>query len=627
MALELVNAQPKNAEAWAALAAQYCAGSLYVEGARSFRRAAKLTKGEKAADNWTEAGAAAVLAKKPKAALSDYANALKANKHHEQAITNRMVLSFDLGDQTSALSDARLIKSVAYKLENLLKAYRVFIVNKQYLDAAQTMVRAFSLHKKEKIRWAMDLSDWVEKMEWEAVQTLTREIYALYRDGCTYSIGEPHFVHLNVSDDPDLYIKMAKQLSNVLFGQTDPKTVSKPIDSTKRLKIGYLSSDFTDHPLNIILIGALEYHDKHKFEFYFYDNSQDLRPTSYRKRFLQLSENIRYIGKMADPEVVSLIKKDEIDILVDLNGHTKHNRLSVLKDRPAPIQASYLGFPGTLGTNFVDYMITDKVVTPDGSENCFSEKLVRLPETYFCSDNKRLVAKNRPSRADVGLDESAFVFCSFNRSIKISQACFEGWAHALKVVDNSQIWLNVRQEQIRNTILSRFGEHGISRDRVVFAHLEPLPIHISRLGLADLGLDTYPYNGHTTTSDLLWAGVPIVGFPGNQFASRVTVSLLKAAWLEELIASDRDDALRLTIELAQDKERLSRIRAKLIMNRLSCPLFDTERFTRHLEAAYLAMAADAGSEKAPLDISALPARQHLHTSTFPFVNINAVHVD
>jgi predicted O-linked N-acetylglucosamine transferase (SPINDLY family) len=279
----------------------------------------------------------------------------------------------------------------------------------------------------------------------------------------------------------------------------------------------------------------------------------------------------------------------EIDIAVDLMGYTTNSRTGIFARRPAPVQAHYMGFAGTMGAPFLDYVIADRIVIPDTSRAACSEKVVTLPNSYFVNDSARPIAERTFTRAELGLPKRGFVFCCFNGSHKIAPDIFDGWMRILKQVNGSVLWLLADHRATVRNLMREAAAHGVEPKRLVFARRIPPATHLARHRAADLFLDTLPYNAHTTACDALWAGLPVLTRIGETFAGRVAASLLGAIGLRELITETSADYERRAVALASDPTRLSAIRNRLAQNRLTMPLFDTRRFTGHMEAAFAAM--------------------------------------
>jgi predicted O-linked N-acetylglucosamine transferase (SPINDLY family) len=287
--------------------------------------------------------------------------------------------------------------------------------------------------------------------------------------------------------------------------------------------------------------------------------------------------------------VADLLRELEIDIAVDLNGFTTGSRTRIFAFRAAPIQVNYLGYPGTMGADYIDYILADRVVIPEQHHPYYMEKVVYLPDSYQVNDSKRVIADRTPARAEAGLPEQGFVFCSFNNNYKISPAVFDVWMRLLDKVEGSVLWLYKSSAAAMRNLKKQAADKGIAPERLVFAPKIKLEDYLARHRLADLALDTLPYNGHGTTSDALWAGLPVLTCLGTTFAGRVAASLLNAIGLNELITHALEEYEALALELAANRERLAEIKSKLAENRNTFPLFNTDRFRRHIEAAYTTM--------------------------------------
>ncbi len=354
-----------------------------------------------------------------------------------------------------------------------------------------------------------------------------------------------------------------------------------------RLRIGYLSPDLHDHPTAHLFMAMPELHDRSRFEIVGFDYSPE-RKSPYRTRILAGFDKAISIHRLSDQEAAQTIAAERIAIAVDLAGWTTGARPQILGHRPAPVNVQWLGFPGTLGAPWIDYMVADPVTAPHGREAGFAEKLLRLPHCYQANDRKRPIGE-KTTRAATGLPEDAFVFCCFNQAFKLHRGNFALWMDLLHAKPDSVLWLLDDNRWSTAALRARVQESGIAAERVIFAPRVPMPRHLARLRLADLALDAPPYGSHTTASDALWAGTPHLALRGETFSSRVTASLLSAIGLSELIAGDVESYRALALRLANDRAYFAVIRARLAANRLSTPLFDSQLFTRHLEAGYEAI--------------------------------------
>jgi protein O-GlcNAc transferase len=355
-----------------------------------------------------------------------------------------------------------------------------------------------------------------------------------------------------------------------------------------KIRIGYFSPDFCIHPVAILTAELFEMHDRSQFDIIAFSSFRS--DDAMQQRLKLAFDEFIDITDVADSDVVALARSKNIDIAVDLAGFTQGSRPSIFGMRAAPVQVNFLGYPGTMGAPFMDYIIGDPVVIPSDSRQYYSEKIVSLPDTYLPNDSKRPISGNAFARRDFGLPETGFVFCSFNASYKITPDVFSCWMLLLDRVPGSVLWLSAHVPATENNLRKEATARGIDPARLIFATRTPgLAEHLARHKLADLFLDTLPFNAHTTAADALWAGLPVLTHCGETFAGRVAASLLNAIGLPELIAENPAAYEALALELATDPGRLSAIRSKLAANRLSSPLFDTARYTRHIEAAFAEM--------------------------------------
>jgi predicted O-linked N-acetylglucosamine transferase (SPINDLY family) len=353
-----------------------------------------------------------------------------------------------------------------------------------------------------------------------------------------------------------------------------------------KLRLGYLSGDFQEHATALLLVEMFEAHDRERFEIYAYSYGPE-DEGAMRARLRSTFDGFVDIRALSTAEAARAIHGHGVDILIDLKGYTQGTRTEILTYRPAPIQVNYLGYPGTLGGGVCDYIITDRFLTPPGSAAHYSEAFAYLPNSYQPHGRHGPVGE-RPTRAAAGLPEQGFVFCCFNQAYKITPDMFDLWCRLLYNVPGSLLWL-LRDRRAEGNLRNEAYRRGIAPDRLVFADHRPQVEHLGRLSLADLVLDTSPYNAHTTASDALWAGVPLVTLPGSTFPSRVAGSILHAAGLPELITGDPEGYFDLALALATEPGRLAGLKARMAANRLSTPLFDVASYTRDLEVLYQAM--------------------------------------
>ena len=364
------------------------------------------------------------------------------------------------------------------------------------------------------------------------------------------------------------------------------------------IRLGYLSGDFHQHATAQLMAELFELHNRDRFEVFAYSYGPDDH-SPMRARLDRAFDRFVDIGALSHRDAAQRIHADGIDILVDLKGYTYHARPAISAYRPAPLQVSYLGYPATMGGDFIDYIIVDPIVVPESQQPFFSEKLVHLPGCYQVNDRRREVASASTSRGDCGLPESGLVFCSFNNSCKISPAFFDIWMRLLRAVPGSVLWLLEANELVKANLCSEAEKRGVKAERLVFAPRVGPAEHLGRHRHADLFLDTLPCNAHTTASDALWAGLPVLTCCGDTFAGRVAASLLTAVGMRELVAASLEEYELIALALARDPQRLIALRQKLAHHRDASSLFDPVKLTGNIEAAYARMWQTWLSRKTP----------------------------
>jgi len=421
--------------------------------------------------------------------------------------------------------------------------------------------------------------------DWRDLTEARREIGEAVRTGL--NVIHP-FGYLAISDSEADQLQCAKTLVREFYAAPPaPLWPSAPYNHEK-IRVAYLSGDFHEHAIPFLIAGVFEHHDRQRFETFGISYGPDDK-SEMRARLKKAFTRFVDVRDAGDADIAAMLGELEIDIAIDLKGYTGGARPGILTHRPAPIQVTYLGYPGTLGADYIDYLIADRTVIPEEHRALYSEQIVYLPDTYQCNDSQRRIAARTVSRAEENLPEKAFVFCCFNGNHKIMPEIFGVWMDLLLSVDDSVLWLLHEHPSAAANLRREAEARGVSAERLIFAKRMPLQDHLARLKLADLVLDTLPYGAHTTASDALWAGVPVLTRMGKTFAGRVAASLLTAIGLPELITHSPAQYEARARELAQNAPLLGGIRAKLAKNRMTMPLFDTALITRNLEAAYIEM--------------------------------------
>jgi predicted O-linked N-acetylglucosamine transferase (SPINDLY family) len=490
----------------------------------------------------------------------------------------------DLERPNAAIDTLR--KALVYKpkaLDITMRLGGTQILANKHLDAIQTFLAATQLAPQDPSPWVGYVFSCLHASEWAEYARLVAKTEKMLSSP---SKEIQPFSVLSFSDNPATLLRCSKRYAGN-FKKSDnkprPQRVANADDRSRdRIRIAYFSSDFKIHATMLLATGLFEHHDRKRFETYAIAWAPDESPM--RRRAEAAFDHFIDVTTAPDEGVAALIRERQIDILIDLHGYTGKARPAVLVDRPAPIQVNYLGYPGTMGADWIDYLIADRFVVPPDAAQFYSEKLVYLPGSYQANDNRRAEPGTAPPRANFGLPEQGFVFVCFNANNKITPDVFAIWMRLLDQVPGSVLWLldhgvgaNLRREA---------EAAGVDAGRLFFAPRIPMAEHIRRLQCADLFLDTLPYNAHTTASDALWAGVPVVTCPEQSFQARVAGSLLHAMRLPELVALSRAEYEAIALRLARDRNAHAATRTKVMRNRLTTPLFDTERFTRGVEAAY-----------------------------------------
>lgn len=516
------------------------------------------------------------------AALACYQQALAISPDFAEAYCNRGLALYELKRFDEALQSCEQALALKADFAQAYDNRGIILENlNRYPEALHSFELAMSLNPALDFIAGQCLSAKLMLCDW---QQLDEQIHSLLSKlGNGLKVINP-FVMLAVSDDAALQRKAAEIFvaDNQLPAGELP---ALPYSGHPRIKIGYFSADFCQHPVALLSAGLYRLHDRSRFEVYGF--SFTVKTDDITLELQNSFEHFYDIRQMSNQEVAALMLSLEIDIAVDLGGHTSNSRSSLFSKRIAPLQVSYLGYSGTLGGNYMDYLLADPVLIPQSSQPFYSETIACLPHSYMVNDNTRPISGTAISRPQFGLPEQGFVYCCFNNTYKLNPQLFDSWMRILASVTNSVLWLSAANATAMDNLRREAENRGIAAERLIFAQRLPLMAdHLARLQLADLFLDTLPYNAHTTSSDALWAGLPVLTCQGESFAGRVAASLLTAIKLPELITDSPAAYEALAISLAEQPQTLAAIRTKLAANRLTTPLFDTALFTRDLEALY-----------------------------------------
>ena len=435
--------------------------------------------------------------------------------------------------------------------------------------------------------------------DWATGDADAQTIRTMACDGTNFMI-----VLMAVSASGDEQLAYARS-AMAKYDSRKPVRALAPVEG-RRLRIGYISADFRDHPIGHLMPDVIRLHDRAGFEIFGYSlGASEMTPL--RARYADAFDCFIDLDKVSDADAARRIVLDQIDILVDLTGPTAGSRFDILAERPAPVQVSFLGLPGTSGTDVFDYIVADRFLVADGAERFYSEKVVRMPHCYQPGDNARATLVPAPTRTECGLPETGFVFCSFNSPVKITPEVFDTWMRLLQAVEGSVLWLYCKAERAKANLLARAAERGIAPERIVFAGALPFELYLTRMACADLFLDTHPYAAGATCNDALWVGLPVVTCVGETYVSRMAGSLLSTLGLDELVTTSLDDYERTALRLATEPGGTDTVRSKLAAARMASPLFDMQSFTKSLETAFAKMAdrALAGAECIAIDVDAI----------------------
>ena len=451
---------------------------------------------------------------------------------------------------------------------------------RRHAEARQGLRRLLAQRPAESEALAEELNCCLKTCDWPGAERSLAAIRAL--PAGTAAVHP--FVLMAVLDDPAELLRSARCVAtSAARGRTALPGTSKY--SHERIRIAYLSADFCVHATSFLIAELLELHDRARFEIHGVSYGPD-DASIVRRRMTEACDVFANVSGQSDLEIARWLRAQEIDIAVDLKGYTAFGRSGILAYRPAPVQVNYLGYPGTLGGSFADYIVADEFLIPDAERCHYEEEVAYLPGSYQVNDRQRVTAAAAPTRAEAGLPDEAFVFCCFNNNWKITASVFDVWMRLLAEVEGSVLWLFEDNETAAANLRAAAPGRGIAPERLVFATRIRNDLHLARHSLADLFLDTVPVNAHTTASDALWSGLPVLTCAGRAFAGRVAGSVLRAAGLAELVTSSLGDYEQLALTLARDPSRLRAMRSRLLENRRELSLFDTPAFCRHLEAAY-----------------------------------------
>ena len=498
------------------------------------------------------------------------------------------------------------------KLEEAIEAYKMALaLRPNYAEAYYNMGNA--LKDQGKLKEAIEVYKSVLEVKPDFAEAHAQKLFlqahlcdwnAIYQDGNsilelgTLKKDIQPFTVLALEDAPDRHRFRSELYASTKFPKRNLQPPARPVEKSDRLRIGYFSADFKEHPVAYLMAKVFEIHDRNLFEVFGYSIGLP-KMDEMRKRLTSSFDIFRDLHNIGDAEVVKTVREEELDIAIDLTGYTQNTRSGLFSHRLAPVQINYLGYPGTLGAEFMDYIIADQILIPQDYQKFYSEKPIYLPHQYQAQDDSLVVSKKLLSREKLGLPEQGFVFCAINNNYKISPREFDIWMNLLHQVEESVLWLLEGNKWARQNLENEAKARGINSDRIIFTKKVPFDIYLSQFRQADLYLDTFNYNAGSTASNALWAGLPLITMPGKSYSARMASSLLHALEMPELIANSEKEYGELALGLAKNRKKLNAVRKKLSRNIKTAPLFQTERFTRNFEKGLRAAYSNYFEGKAP----------------------------
>ena len=538
------------------------------------------------AEAWSNKGVVLYELKRFEEALAHYDHAISLNPGYAEAWSNKGLVMYE----RSRLAEAMMYYDRALTLnpknaDAWAHRANALLMQKRHEEALVSFSNALQ-HKPDLdfvfgmyLHTKMMLCDW---QEFDANLAILRDkVIRGERASAPFPL-------LSVVDEPSLHREAAERYGGEKFPRVFApmeglkQAVASP---SKKIRIGYFSADFREHAVSYLIAELLELHDREKFEVFGF-SLRESSSDGMRQRIARSCDRFIDLHSKSDQDAGRVIAELQIDIGIDLGGYTKYARTGIFSQKRMPIQAHYLGYIGTMGLDYFDYIVADKTVLPESNKDYFSEKIIYLPNSFQANDSTRQISDKSFTKEELGLPVDGFIFCCFNNNYKIVPQTFSAWMRILKATKGSVLWLFEDSPQVAKNLAKEASQRGIDPNRLIFAKHLPRADYMARYKVADLFLDTLPYNAGTTASDALWAGLPVLTCMGNSFAGRMAASLLTNIGLPELVTRTPEEYESLAIELASNPDKLAQIKIKLAKNRSTTPLFDTPLFAKHIEAAY-----------------------------------------
>jgi len=579
-----IELSPKNSKAWSGRGSAFRGLGLHEESLSAHRRAVEIDP--ESPEAWYNLGNSLIDLRREHEALRSYERAVELKSDYSAAHCGRAEVLRSLKRFQEALACLDQIVELESNNSMIWRAKGDVLRDlKRYGDAISSYQKALELDPSaayllgDLIHLKLRVCDWTD----------FHELCEALKDSLHVgNLPSVPFIVLGLFDNLLIQRRCAELFTEHVCAKTKSPVKEKFVRFTrKKVRVGYFSMDFREHPVAHLIAEVIETHDRSKFEifgFSFGPNTQD----PMRRRMEGAFDEFLEVEHLGELDIARLSREMQIDIAVDLMGHTQGSRPRVFCYRAAPIQISWLGYPGSTGIPGIDYLIADSVLIPEVSRNGYSEKIIYLTGTYQANDTKRAVSNRILTRSAFGLPEMGFVFCCFNNNWKILPSTFNTWAQILDSAPGSVLWLYADNPLAVKNLQEEATRRGIDQHRLIFAQRMPQPEHLARYRLADLFLDSFPYGAHTTASDALWVGLPVLTMCGEAFSSRVASSLLSAVGLSELITYNESDYLRLAIQLANDPRKITLLREKLSNGKLTSALFNTSLFCQRIESGYQA---------------------------------------
>jgi len=519
-------------------------------------------------------------------AFDAYDLAIQLQPNYAEAWSNKGLAFSDLRRYQEALECyEQAIKLKPNYLDAWVNKSAVLHALKRYIQAIEAYQQVIKLNPDTNCIYGSLVHAKSTICDWSNYDQDVKYINQMINDGISVI---PPFAWLLLSNSEESNLKAAKLFTAHQYPERKNDIPFKSKGKSQKIKLGYYSHDFYNHATAFLMAEFFELHNKERFEIVAFSFSPNMHD-EMQQRLVNAFDQFIDVNAMTDQQVAELSREMGIDIAIDLKGYTTNCRTGIFSYRAAPIQVNYLGYPASMGADYMDYLIADHIIIPKENQPFFTEKIAYLPNSYQVNDSKRKVSERIFTRAELGLPDNGFVYCCFNNNLKITQHVFDSWARILKQVPGSVLWLLEDNVLAKANLIQEAQSRGLSEDRIVFAGRLDLPEHLARHRLADLFIDTLPCNAHTTASDALWVGLPVLTTLGETFAGRVAASLLSAIDMPELITKNLDEYEALAIDLAGNPEKLKALKEKLKQKRFTTPLFNTQLSTNHIESAYIKM--------------------------------------